>query len=44
MNNEEKLKAALKNDAALRDAIKLDEMEAPKMPADLTLWTKEDLN
>jgi hypothetical protein len=35
MNNEEKLKAALKNDAALRDAIKLDEMEAPKMPADL---------
>ena len=35
MNNEDKLKAALKNDAALRDAIKLDEMEAPKMPADL---------
>ena len=35
MNNEDKLKAALQNDAALRDAIKLDEMEAPKMPADL---------
>ena len=35
MNNEEKLKAALKNDTALRDAIKLDEMEAPKMAADL---------
>ena len=35
MNNEDKLKAAFKNDAALRDAIKLDEMEAPKMPADL---------
>ena len=35
MNNEEKLKAALQNDAALRDAIKLDEMEAPKMAADL---------
>lgn len=35
MNNEEKLQAALKNDTALRDAIKLDEMEAPKMPADL---------
>lgn len=35
MNNEDKLKAALQNDAALRDAIKLDEMEAPKMPSDL---------
>ena len=35
MNNEDKLKAALKNDAALRDAIRLDEMEAPKMPSDL---------
>lgn len=35
MNNEDKLKAALQNDAALRNAIKLDEMEAPKMPADL---------
>lgn len=35
MNNEDKLKTAFKNDAALRDAIKLDEMEAPKMPADL---------
>ena len=35
MNNEDKLKAAFKNDAALRDAIKLDELEAPKMPADL---------
>lgn len=35
MNNEDKLKAALQNDAALRDAIKLDEMEAPKMPVDL---------
>ena len=35
MNNEEKLKAALKNDVALRDAIKLDEMASPKMPADL---------
>ena len=35
MNNEEKLKAALKNDTVLRDAIKLDEMEAPKMAADL---------
>lgn len=35
MNNEDKLKAAFKNDVALRDAIKLDEMEAPKMPADL---------
>ena len=35
MNNEDKLKAAFKNDAALREAIKLDEMEAPKMPADL---------
>ena len=35
MNNEDKLKAALQNDAALRDAIRLDEMEAPKMPADL---------
>ena len=35
MNNEDKLKAALQNDAALRDAIRLDEMEAPKMPSDL---------
>lgn len=35
MNNEDKLKTAFKNDAALRDAIKFDEMEAPKMPADL---------
>ena len=35
MNNEDKLKAALQNDAALRDAIRLDEMEAPKMAADL---------
>ena len=35
MNNEDKLKAAFKNDAALRDAIRLDEMEAPKMPSDL---------
>ncbi|MBQ6917916.1 MAG: hypothetical protein IJQ64_08980 [Prevotella sp.] len=35
MNNEDKLKAAFKNDVALREAIKLDEMEAPKMPADL---------
>ena len=35
MNNEDKLKAALKNDAALRDAIKLDELEAPKMAPDL---------
>ena len=35
MNNEDKLKAALKRDAALRDAIKLDELEAPKMPSDL---------
>lgn len=35
MNNEDKLKAALKNDAALRDAIRQDEMEAPKMPSDL---------
>lgn len=37
MNNEDKLKAALKNDAALRDAIRQDEMEAPKMPADLNV-------
>ena len=35
MNNEDKLKAALKRDAALRDAIKLDELEAPKMAPDL---------
>ena len=35
MNNEDKLKAALQNDAALRDAIRLDEMDAPKMPSDL---------
>ena len=35
MNNEDKLKAALQNNAALRDAIRLDEMEAPKMPSDL---------
>lgn len=35
MNNEDKLKAALQNDAALRDAIRLDELEAPKMPSDL---------
>lgn len=35
MNNEDKLKAALQNDATLRDAIRLDEMEAPKMPSDL---------
>ena len=35
MNNEDKLKAALQNDAALRDAIRLDEMEAPKMPSGL---------
>lgn len=35
MNNGDKLKAALQNDAALRDAIRLDEMEAPKMPSDL---------
>ncbi len=35
MNNEDKLKAALQNDTALRDAIRLDEMEAPKMPSDL---------
>lgn len=35
MNNEDKLKATLQNDAALRDAIRLDEMEAPKMPSDL---------
>lgn len=35
MNNEDKLKAALQNDAALRNAIRLDEMEAPKMPSDL---------
>ena len=35
MNNVDKLKAALQNDAALRDAIRLDEMEAPKMPSDL---------
>lgn len=35
MNNEDKLKAALQNDAALRDAIRLDEMEAPKIPSDL---------
>ena len=35
MNNEEKLKAALKNDVVLRDAIKLDEIASPKMPADL---------
>ena len=35
MNNEDKLKAALKRDAALRDAIRQDEMEAPKMPSDL---------
>ena len=35
MNNEDKLKNALQNDVALRDAIRLDEMEAPKMPSDL---------
>ena len=35
MNNEDKLKAALKRDAALREAIKLDELEAPKMAPDL---------
>lgn len=35
MNTDDQLKAALKRDAALREAIKLDEMEAPKMPSDL---------
>ena len=35
MNTDDQLKAALKHDAALREAIKLDEMEAPKMPSDL---------
>ena len=35
MNNEDKLKAALQNDAPLRDAIRRDEMEAPKMQSDL---------
>ena len=35
MNNEDKLKNALQNDVALRDAIRQDEMEAPKMPSDL---------
>ena len=35
MNTDDQLKAALKRDAALREAIKLDEIEAPKMPSDL---------
>ena len=35
MNTDDQLKAALKHDAALREAIKLEEMEAPKLPSDL---------